>query len=76
MRARAGAEAADGAPVILSEAKDRDVQDEETLRSAQHDKRLVLGAGALTLDDLQRLHLRLGPRSQLALASIPAVTAG
>ena len=29
-----------------------------------------------TLDDLQRLHLRLGPRSQLALASIPAVTAG
>ncbi len=29
-----------------------------------------------TLDDLQRLHLRLGPRSQMSLAAIPAVAAG
>jgi 2-phospho-L-lactate guanylyltransferase len=29
-----------------------------------------------TLDDLQRLHLRLGPRSQTALAAITSVTAG
>ena len=29
-----------------------------------------------TLDDLQRLHLRLGPRSQLSLATIPAAAAG
>ncbi|HEX6788699.1 MAG TPA: 2-phospho-L-lactate guanylyltransferase [Gaiellaceae bacterium] len=29
-----------------------------------------------TLDDLQRLHLRLGPRSQMSLAAIPAATAG
>jgi 2-phospho-L-lactate guanylyltransferase len=29
-----------------------------------------------TLDDLQRLHLRLGPRSQISLAAIPAVAAG
>ena len=29
-----------------------------------------------TFDDLQRLQLRLGPRSQMSLATIPAVTAG
>jgi 2-phospho-L-lactate/phosphoenolpyruvate guanylyltransferase len=29
-----------------------------------------------TLDDLQRLHLRLGPRSQMSLATIPAPAAG
>ena len=29
-----------------------------------------------TLDDLQRLHLRLGPRSQMSLAAISAATAG
>jgi 2-phospho-L-lactate/phosphoenolpyruvate guanylyltransferase len=29
-----------------------------------------------TIDDLQRLHLRLGPRSQMSLATIPAATAG
>jgi 2-phospho-L-lactate guanylyltransferase (CobY/MobA/RfbA family) len=29
-----------------------------------------------TLDDLQRLHLRLGPRSQMSLATLPAATAG
>jgi 2-phospho-L-lactate/phosphoenolpyruvate guanylyltransferase len=29
-----------------------------------------------TLDDLQRLHLRLGPRSQMSLATIPAGAAG
>jgi 2-phospho-L-lactate guanylyltransferase len=29
-----------------------------------------------TLDDLHRLQLRLGPRSQLSLTEIPAVTAG
>jgi 2-phospho-L-lactate guanylyltransferase len=29
-----------------------------------------------TFDDLRRLHLRLGPRSQNSLASIPAVAAG
>jgi len=29
-----------------------------------------------TLEDLQRLHLRLGPRSQMSLASIPAVATG
>ena len=29
-----------------------------------------------TLEDLQRLHLRLGPRSQTSLATIPVVTAG
>jgi 2-phospho-L-lactate guanylyltransferase len=29
-----------------------------------------------TLDDLQRLHLRLGPRLQMSLATIPAPTAG
>ena len=27
-----------------------------------------------TLDDLQRLHLRLGPRSQACLAALPAAT--
>jgi len=29
-----------------------------------------------TLDDLQRLHLRLGPRSQMSLVAIPRVVAG
>jgi 2-phospho-L-lactate guanylyltransferase len=29
-----------------------------------------------TLEDLHRVHLRLGPRSQTALATIPAVTTG
>jgi hypothetical protein len=29
-----------------------------------------------TLQDLQRLQLRLGPRSQMSLASIPAAATG
>ncbi|HEX3226465.1 MAG TPA: 2-phospho-L-lactate guanylyltransferase [Gaiellaceae bacterium] len=29
-----------------------------------------------TFEDLQRLHLRLGPRSQTSLATVPAVSAG